>query len=85
MTSFISLEGEVLLIVFAEIHGLGPGGDPFAGIVAESHASLIIVQDASFGTENGTIVQFCAEDAVSAGFFDFFPEQHMVHLISHNN
>ena len=85
MTSFASLEGEVLLIKFTEIHGLDPGRNPFAGVVTEPHTALVIAQDAPLRTEYGTVVQFCTEGTVSAGFFNFFPEQHMVHLISHNN
>lgn len=85
MTSNLVLEGEILLIVFAEVHGFGPMGNALAGIVTKPHASRIIAANAALGAKDGIVIQFCAERAVGAGFFDFFSEEHLVRLFSHNN
>ena len=70
------LERKILLIVFAEIHGLCPNRNPFAGIIFETHTSLIIRTNAFLGAEDGTVIQFGTVDAVGAGSFDFLPKQH---------
>ena len=70
------LQGKIILIIFGEIHGFCLGRDPFAWIILEFAAFVILIADALFHTKHLTVFQHCAESAVCAGFFDFFPEQH---------
>lgn len=80
----IRSEGEIFLIVFAEIHGLCPGRNTLEGIILESHAATVICSDSVFGAQDTAVIQFGAVKAVGTGSFDFLPEQHGVRLFSHD-
>ena len=84
MTSNLVLEGEILLIVFAEVHGFGPMGNALAGIVAKAHTALVIVSNAPLSTEDRSIIQLRTEGTIGTGFLDFFSEEHMLRLFSHD-
>ena len=66
----------VLIIVFGKIQGLRLLRNSFAGVIAESHTSILRLAKPFFEAENLTIIQYCAFFTVSAAPRNLFPKQH---------
>lgn len=80
----IPSKGKIFLVKSTEIHGLCPERDPLAGIVFEFHTTVVIHADATLGTKDTAIIQFCAMKAVGTGFCDLSSKKHKRRLISHD-
>ena len=75
------LQGEILLIIFGEIQGLGLAGDALERIIAEPEALAVHRLDALPGAQDLFIVEFGAPGAVAAGGFHLFSEKHVRYLV----
>lgn len=76
------LQRKVLLIVFIKIQRFCFRRDPLIGIIRELPALAVQRNNAFFNAENLLIIQFGAVSTISAGFYNLFPKQQSISLIS---
>ena len=70
------LKIEILGLVLAEVQGLGFYWNPFAGVIAKTHAVVIGVSNSFFAAEDLPIFKLHTVGAVAAGTLYFFAKEH---------